>query len=154
MRFLSILLLGIWFVAASGTAVAEENGLDRSVVSAWLDGYKNAWENRDAEQAAALFTEDATYRVNPHEDPNEGRSGIREYWSNVTADQRDITFGSKILTTYGRTAVVHWTAEFNSISSGSKINLDGIFLLNFNDAGLCTRLREWWHIKVEEGNGE
>jgi hypothetical protein len=58
----------------------------------WLKTYGQAWETRNPDAAAALFTEDAAYYETP--------------------------FGSP---------------------------LDGIFLLDFDETGLCRELREWWH---------
>ena len=34
--------------------------IDKSTFAAWLDGYKAAWETRDPQRAAALFSDDAT----------------------------------------------------------------------------------------------
>lgn len=148
MKTVSGMICGLLFFAFCGTTAAED--ITRSEAAAWLEGYKKAWEDRDANKAAALFTEDATYRDNPHNEPYRGRKGIRAYWSEVTADQRDVTFHSKVLTTYDGTAVAHWSAQFTSASSGATVKLDGVFLLDFDDSGLCSRLREWWHVEVEE----
>lgn len=151
MRILSILISLVVFISLSGIVAAED--LDRSEAAVWLDGYKNAWESRDAGKAASLFTENAVYQDNPHNEPYKGRSGIHEYWSNVTSDQRDVTFDYEVLTTYGQTAVVHWSAKLTSASSGATVKLDGIFLLDFDESGLCSRLREWWHVEVEPVKG-
>jgi ketosteroid isomerase-like protein len=152
MRTLSILISGLLMATFCGVAVAER--LTESEASAWLDGYEGAWEERDADRAAELFTPDAIYRDNPYNDPYRGREGIHKYWSDVTADQRNVDFNYELLTTYGRTAVAHWSATFSSASSGSTINLDGVFLLEFDAGGLCSRLREWWHIKVDKASQE
>ena len=47
----------------------------------WAERYARAWEAADAEAAAALFTEDATYRADPFGDPYQGREGVRRYWA-------------------------------------------------------------------------
>jgi hypothetical protein len=44
-------------------------------VRSWLEAYRRAWEERDADAAAALFDERATYRSNIFETPYEGRGG-------------------------------------------------------------------------------
>jgi uncharacterized protein (TIGR02246 family) len=51
----------------------------------WLERYRRAWVERDADAAARLFTEDATYREQPFQAPFVGRTAIRNYWANVTA---------------------------------------------------------------------
>lgn len=148
MRIVSIPIISLMLAVFSSLAAA--GALTESDVTVWLDGYKNAWESRDADKAASLFTENAVYRDNPHNEPYRGRKGIRAYWSEVTADQRDVTFHSEVLTIYDRSAVARWSAQFTSASSGATVKLDGVFLLDFDESGLCSRLREWWHVEVEE----
>jgi hypothetical protein len=31
------------------------------------------------------------------------------------------------------------------LATGTRVNLDGVFMLEFSDAGTCSTLREWWH---------
>jgi len=38
-------------------------------VRSWLEAYRRAWEEKDADAAAALFAEHATYRSNIFEAP-------------------------------------------------------------------------------------
>jgi hypothetical protein len=38
-------------------------------ISTWLEAYRRAWEDGDADAAASLFAEDSTYRSNIFEDP-------------------------------------------------------------------------------------
>lgn len=133
-----------------GLALAAEGGsLTRAEVAAWLDGYEEAWETLDADKAAALFTEDATYQDNPYADPYQGRGGIHDYWSTVTSDQQDVDFSYEVLAVSGDTGIAHWHSELTQKSSGSLVVLDGIFVLEFGPDGLCKALREWWHVKVE-----
>lgn len=145
---LSAVILALLFSFSAPTAGAD--GISGASVVEWLAAYGKAWEARDADAAAALFTENATYQENPFEEPFNGRSGIHNYWSRVTADQRDVSFTSKVITTFGRSAVAHWSARFASASSGASINLDGVFLLEFDESGLCSTLREWWIVKVDQ----
>ncbi len=50
----------------------------------WLKKYKVAWESRDPEAAAALFTGNAEYYWTPFEEPKRGRSEIAKAWENAT----------------------------------------------------------------------
>ena len=74
----------------------------------WLDGYRIAWETRDPDAAAALFTEDASYREEPYAEPFVGRAGVRDYWARVTATQEDIEFRAGTPLTVGDRAAVEW----------------------------------------------
>ena len=155
MRTVSMLFAAIFlFIAGGGGAVAGEKNVSMAEAKDWLKGYESAWEERNADKAASLFTENASYRDNPHKEPYQGRDGIRKYWSDVTADQRNVEFNYEVLTTYGNTAVATWSATLTSASSGSTVNLDGIFLLDFEESGLCNRLREWWHVKVDKASNQ
>lgn len=138
-------------MAAQMPGMAAEQGrqaLDQAHVEQWLNAYKTAWETKDADKAAALFTADARYRDNPFEPAHEGRAGIHAYWSAVTTDQSNIAFSSTITAVSGAVAVAPWHAEFTQTSTGAHIALDGVFILEFDENGLCRDLKEWWHIVV------
>jgi uncharacterized protein (TIGR02246 family) len=136
-------------ILLSGIALAADSpSLTRDRVAAWLESYEDAWETLDADKAAALFTEDATYRDNPYADPYRGRQGIHEYWTTVTGDQRDVDFSYEVLSVSGDTGIAHWHSEFTQKSSGSGVVLDGIFVLEFTPEGLCRMLKEWWHLQM------
>jgi ketosteroid isomerase-like protein len=132
-------------VAAGGNVSAQQ--LTPAALETWLAGYERAWEQRDASLAVALFTENARYHEMPFDEPKMGRKGIREYWATVTADQRDVQFDSQVLAVQGNTGVAHWSAKFRSQSTGATLELDGVFVLEFDASGLCSSLREWWHLR-------
>ena len=122
--------------------------LTAAALEGWLARYKEAWEQRDPARAAALFTENAPYHETPFDTPKAGRNGIRDYWATVTADQRDVDFTSSVVAVNGGTGVARWSAKLKSASSGVRVELDGIFVLTFDGGGLCSELREWWHVRT------
>jgi ketosteroid isomerase-like protein len=111
----------------------------------WIEGYRRAWEQRDAWAAAALFTPDATYRSNIFEDPHRGREGVRAYWESVTSTQSDarVRMG-RPFADGDRVALEFWT---NMKVEGEDVTLPGCLLLDFDDEGLCRQLREYWHVE-------
>jgi uncharacterized protein (TIGR02246 family) len=121
--------------------------VDARHVEDWLDRYGRAWEERDPGAAAALFTEDATYRETPFAEPLRGAEAVREYWADVTEQQEDIRFGYGLLAVTGELAIALWTSTFTSVPGGDRVELDGVFVLRFGDDGLCNELREWWHAR-------
>jgi len=122
--------------------------LDAPALEAWLTRYKNAWETKDAAAAAALFTDDALYFETPYAEPFRGRQAIADYWTRVTADQRDIEVTVQPLGVLASgIAVARWRATFNLISTGAEVELDGVFLLEHADREHCAVLREWWHAR-------
>ena len=111
-------------------------------VATWVEGYRRAWEEVDAEAAADLFAEEATYRSNIFEEPHVGRDGVRAYWSQVTSTQRDVrvTMGRPVVDG-NRVAVEFWTTMENA---GAEVTLPGCLLLVFDDDGRCRSLHEYY----------
>ena len=126
--------------------------LDKAAFSAWLDGYKAAWEERDPPAAAALFTETATYREAPYDPPFEGRAAIEAYWAKAVSGQRDVRFSHEVLACAGDRGVAKWHATFQAAEGGDTIDLDGIFHCRFETDRLVGRFEEWWHLKVTPGS--
>jgi ketosteroid isomerase-like protein len=116
-------------------------------VEAWLSAYGAAWQRKAPDAAAAIFADDARYYETPYAEPFRGPAGVRDYWSNVTADQRDIEFAADLIGVIGPTAVARWSAKFVLISNGANVELNGIFLLKFDADKRCSELREWWHAR-------
>ena len=122
----------------------------------WLERYRSAWIERDADAASELFTVDATYREQPFQPPFVGRAAIRSYWANVTASQTDVElrYGKSIVD--GRRLAVEWWANLQT--SDGPLTLAGEFLLLFADTGQCRELREYWvltqgHVEPPAGWG-
>ncbi len=132
-------------VVSGGSVSAQE--LSAASLESWLARYEQAWEQRDPVQAAALFTENAPYYEMPFDAAKAGRTGIRDYWATVTADQRNVDFKSQVVAVNGQTGVARWSASLTSAASGVRVELDGVFVLKF-DGNLCSELREWWHVRT------
>jgi nuclear transport factor 2 (NTF2) superfamily protein len=146
MRFFDAKVVAL-LVLVGASMSAQAQSLTSAKLTAWLSSYGDAWEMRDPDRAAALFTENARYHEMPFDEPKMGRQGIREYWATVTADQRDVQFDSQVLAVEGNRGVAHWSAKFRSQSTGATLELDGVFVLEFDANGLCSSLREWWHLR-------
>lgn len=116
-------------------------------VAEWIEAYGRAWRERDADAAAALFTDDAVYRAHPLREPHRGREGIHAYWSGATSKQEDLDlrFGTPIVA--GGRAAVEWWAQMSS--DGEEVTMPGILYLRFAPDGRCSELREAWN--AEEG---
>jgi hypothetical protein len=111
----------------------------------WLDAYGHAWENRNPEAAAALFTEEGTYQVTPFLKPMYGREAIFEYWSEVARTEENIKFSFEILVASAEINIARWSASFVIVPPGLRTQLDGIFLISLDKEGRCKSLQEWWH---------
>jgi hypothetical protein len=119
--------------------------VDEGTFKTWLDAYGRAWETRDQDAAAGLFTRAATYHETPCDEPARGHAEILEYWSEGTRSQEDIHFSYETLAVKENEGIAHWRANFRRVSSKAQVKLDGIFLVKLNADGLCEEFREWWH---------
>jgi hypothetical protein len=113
----------------------------------WLDAYGHAWETRDANAAAGLFSDDAAYHATPFVEPLRGRAEILAYWTHVGRSQEQIRFRYEILAIANENGIAHWRASFNRHPEGTRVNLDGIFVITLNAERKCMILREWWQRK-------
>ena len=112
----------------------------------WLRRYKAAWEARDAQAAAEIFSsEGAEYYWTPLEPPKRGLKEIAQAWSEATGRQRDVRFSFNILTVSGSLGIARWQASLTRAESGQPAQLDGILLAEFADSSHCRVFREWWH---------
>jgi uncharacterized protein (TIGR02246 family) len=111
----------------------------------WLQRYGRAWEQADPAAAARLFSEDCLYFETPHAEPLRGRAGVQAYWTAVPKGQADVSFRYELLALQSDTAIAHWCASFTRKASGARVELDGMFLVEFDEAELCRTPREWWH---------
>jgi hypothetical protein len=115
-------------------------------VDEWAERYARAWEEADDEAACALFTENATYRSAPFQQPHRGRDAIRAYWREVTSSQSNVSVAVGRPVIAGRRAVVEWWTQMES--DGTPVTLPGALILDFDEAGLCEALREYWNLEV------
>jgi hypothetical protein len=121
----------------------------RAGLTEWLDEYGRAWEERDADAAASLFTEDAVYQWGPFGRRLRGRPVIREAWAEATEDQRNIKFGYEVLSASARGGITRWWAAADLPDRGVRSRLEGIFRIAFDDTGLCESFEEWFNSAEE-----
>jgi ketosteroid isomerase-like protein len=145
-RIGSSLLLATALMCTSLAAEAMPSG--RVALTTWLQRYGDAWQARDAGAAGRLFSADAGYHEMPFDAPKTGRPAIGEYWRGVAAGQRDLSFTVDVISMTGNAGVARGSAKFRLESTGSSVELDGVFALEFDSTGSCSNLREWWHVRA------
>jgi hypothetical protein len=121
----------------------------RAGLTEWLDEYGRAWEERDADAAAALFTEDALYQWGPFGRKLRGRPVIREAWAEATDAQRNVEFGYEVLIASARGGVVRWWVAADLPERGVHSRNEGILRIAFDEDGLCNRFEEWYNSDEE-----
>jgi SnoaL-like domain len=115
----------------------------RDRLSAWFDRFGRAWEQRDADQAAALFSDDGSYRDGPFEEPLIGPAALRAHWSQLPAPRPGITFTHELIAAMDDGGVAHWHGSYSRASDDVLVELDGILLVTLDEDGRCREFREW-----------
>lgn len=53
----------------------------------------------------------------------------------------------EILSAKDQLGIARWRSKFTVIESGKRLALDCLFVVEFDNDGLCQTFREWWHIQ-------
>jgi SnoaL-like domain len=112
-------------------------------LSAWLALFGRAWETRDAEQCAALFSEDGSYREGPFDAPLNGRAALRAYWSELPPARPGISFAYELLAATDAGGIAHWRGAYTRAADAVRVELDGILVITLDEEGRCRDFREW-----------
>jgi ketosteroid isomerase-like protein len=129
--------------------------MDRSTVQDWLDRYVAAWKSYDAEEIAALFADDATYRYHPYDEGESvvrGRAAIVKDWiepdGNASSRDDEGTYDAQYepFAVEADRAVAVGTSSY--YTDASKSTLERVFhnayLLRFDGDGRCTEFTEFF----------
>jgi hypothetical protein len=112
----------------------------------WLTLYGNASEENDPQASTNLFALNAHYYENPFDDPMIGRDAIYEYWNKGAQTLKDKISCDEILAVKDNIGIARWQSRFTVVESGKRLALDCLFVVEFNEAGVCQIFREWWHV--------
>ncbi|HEX9122247.1 MAG TPA: nuclear transport factor 2 family protein [Actinomycetota bacterium] len=108
----------------------------------WLDRYFRAWVSNDPAEVAGLFAEDAVYSWGPFREPARGREAIVRAWVEGGVPD-DLHLEYEALATVGPRGIAHWRSAFRS-EEGSREEVDGILVCDFDELGRCTLHQEWY----------
>ena len=111
-----------------------------------MDAYRVAFARQDADAAAALFTDDATYEWGPFGELLRGPDEIRARWTEA-ADASAASFDYEVIAVTEEVGVARWLATHTY--PDKLMRYDGIFAVKLDD-GLCREFREWWNVREEK----
>ena len=118
--------------------------MDRQAFQGWLDRYVEAWKTYDPQQIGDLFSEDATYRYHPQDEPVRGRAAIVASWLDGPDDPGTYDAHYEPLAVDGDVHVAEgWSRYFNPDGS-TKDEFCNIYVCRFNDTFECTEFTEYW----------
>lgn len=116
-------------------------------VRRWLDRYIGAWRTNDAEQIAALFTEDAAYHYRPYEHPEQtvrGRDAIVASWLDDPDDPASWEASYEPWAVEGDRAVAIGWSRYAASDDEPERTYHNAYLLRFAPDGRCAELREFY----------
>ena len=119
--------------------------IDHALVANWLERYIQAWKSYDPAAIGALFSENATYRYNPFDEPLRGREAIVADWlvnpdapGTYEAYYKPIAIKENTAVSQGRS--LYYEADGKTL----RRQFDNIFVIRFDDQGRCTEFCEWY----------
>lgn len=119
--------------------------IDHNHVRHWLDDYIQAWKSYDPAAIGALFSEDAGYRYNPFDERLRGRETIVANWlQNKDAPNTFSASYTPIAITDNTAVAQGRTQYYESDGKTPRTQFDNIFVLQFDDDGLCKDFCEWF----------
>jgi ketosteroid isomerase-like protein len=127
---------------------------DRAAVSRWLADYEAAWRTPGTGLLTGIFTDDASYRQSPYEQPVAGLHAIRRMWEEERAGPDEVfTLATEIVAVEGPTAVVRAEVRYGDPVSQEYRDL---WVIRLGDDGRCSWFEEWPHwpeLPYEAGHG-
>lgn len=139
-------------------------------IQRFMATYERAWETSDEDLLVTLFAPDGVYHNTPFAEQR-GHAAIKAYWQR-TKLQRDIEVRSEIVHAHARGGVARWHTTYQvaseemfrmwAASAGTnmlarkpgdplpRLALDGVAIVELDEAGLCAHFRIWWHSTVVE----
>jgi ketosteroid isomerase-like protein len=104
----------------------------RDAVTRWLATYEAAWRTAGTEPLRALFTDDASYRMSPYDEPDESFTMQRE-----------------IVAVDGDTAVVRVEVSYDQPPGEFR----DLWLIRFAADGRCAAFEEWPYAPGQQVGG-
>ena len=115
--------------------------MNRQQVLDWIDRYEGAWRDPDTGSVRSLFTEDATYRMSPYEEPHSGLAAIAEMWeAEREGPDEAFTMTSEIVAVDGDVAVARVEVIYGDPNDREYRDL---WVMRFAPDGRCVAFEEW-----------
>ena len=117
---------------------------DMDALRAWLDRYVEAWRTYDPERIGSLFTDDATYRYRPFDEPLVGREAIVASWLESPDEPGSWRMQCEPLAVNGDLAVARCLTTYAATADAPESLYSNIWVLRLTDDGRASDFTEWW----------
>jgi ketosteroid isomerase-like protein len=112
---------------------------DITAVSAWVDGYRKAWETNSTDDLRAIFTDDATYSGRPHDQRSwNGIDEIIAGWTAHADEPGSFSFEWHPVAIDGDTVVVQAAVAYTGSTTW-----DDLWVIVFAADGRAREFTEW-----------
>jgi ketosteroid isomerase-like protein len=116
--------------------------MDRTGFAAWIVAYERAWRTTGTAGLAELFTEDASYRHSPYDEPIVGLAAIAADWEREREGPDEVfTMTTEIVAVDRDTAVAKLLVRYGEPAHQE---YQDVWLVRFAPDGRCTSFEEWW----------
>jgi ketosteroid isomerase-like protein len=117
----------------------------RNAAARWASTWVTAWTSHDVDAVVGLYAEQCVHRSTPFREPHRGRRGVREYVAGAFAGEStvvDVRFGTPAVDG-DRACVEYWALLLDR--DGAPVTLAGSAFARFDEDGLLTEVRDYWH---------
>jgi ketosteroid isomerase-like protein len=119
-------------------------------VQTWLDRYVAAWRSNDADDIAALFSEDTTYSYRPWESDDHtvhGRDALVASWLEEPDEPGTWDAHYEPWAVEGTRAVATGWSRYAPTGDKPEQLYHNAYLLEFDDDGRCLTFREFYMLE-------
>jgi ketosteroid isomerase-like protein len=114
--------------------------MTRDDVNRWLARYVEAWKTYEPDVIGDLFSEDASYRYHPWDEPLEGRAAIVADWLANRDEPGTYDAEYTAFAVDGDHAVATGTSRYSG--AGGRKTYHNVYLLEFDGDGRCRAFTE------------
>lgn len=115
--------------------------VSRDSADAWVAAYEQAWRSAGTGALQALFTEDASYRMSPYEEPAVGLERIGELWERERqSPDEEFAMRHEVVAVEADTAVVRVEVRYGPPDPKHYRDL---WIVRFAADGRCREFEEW-----------
>jgi ketosteroid isomerase-like protein len=116
----------------------------REIARELVDNFARGWAKGQVDLIVSVFTTDACFLETPFGEPIRGSESIRRYWSEVPANQSEITVTTGEIFTAGPWFSSEFKAVFRRRRTGEWVEAKGALFCETSD-GRISEMRMYWH---------
>lgn len=115
--------------------------IGRDKAEAWVLAYEQAWRTAGIKGLRDLFTDDASYRMSPYEEPALGLGRIGALWERERqGPDEEFELTHEIVAVEADTAVVRVEVQYGP---PDRLRYRDLWIVRFATDGRCREFEEW-----------